>query len=56
MPWLAPIGTPRDSGAGRKPGADLAIHPRVEIVAGSAFTRGKPCVSIESPFSACASA
>ena len=31
MPWLAPIGTPADSGAHREPGADLAIHPRVEI-------------------------
>ena len=31
MPWLAPIGTPDDSGPIDEPGADLAIHARVEI-------------------------
>ena len=31
MPWLAPIGTPADERPDREPGADLAIHPRVEI-------------------------
>ena len=55
MPWLAPIGTPEDSGP---------IESQVPIwqsilasrSSASAFTRGSPCASIDSPFIAWASA
>jgi hypothetical protein len=55
MPWLAPIGTPADSGA-----IESQVPIWQSILAsrspGFAFTRGSACASIESPFIAWASA
>src|SRR6478735_8496385 len=51
MPWLAPIGTPAESGAIESQ-VPIWQSIRASVSVGSAFTRGSPCVSIASPFAA----
>jgi hypothetical protein len=55
MPWLAPMGTPAASGPVESQ-VPIWQSMRAARSRGSAFTRRNPCVSMESPFIACASA
>ena len=55
MPWLAPIGTPEVSGPVESQ-VPIWQSIRASRSRGFAFTRGSPEASIDSPFSACASA